>query len=113
MSGAAAREEDVAASAGVSPSLEVVLLDDSHTPMEFVVWVLEEVFPVSREDATRIMLSTHSNGLGSCGVFGQTYAAELAARVENLARAHQHPLRCVMRPAPDPSDHPPEAKPGR
>jgi ATP-dependent Clp protease adapter protein ClpS len=114
MSGAAPPEEDATArNAGDSARLEVVLLNDEYTPMEFVVWILEEIFQANREDATRIMLSTHSDGLGSCGVFGKADAAALTEQVENLARAHQHPLRCVMRPAPDPSAHPPAAKPGR
>jgi ATP-dependent Clp protease adapter protein ClpS len=106
MSGVATPQGDAACNAGDSPSLEVVLLNDEYTPMEFVVWVLEEVFSMSHQDATRIMLSAHNDGLGSCGVFSRADAAELPQRAENLARTHQHPLRCVMRPAPGPSDAP-------
>src|SRR5262245_10901681 len=38
-----------------SSRFEVRLLNDDHTPMEFVVYVLEEVFELEHEDAIRIM----------------------------------------------------------
>ena len=47
------------------PSMyKVMLLNDDYTPMEFVVHVLERFFGKSREDATRIMLHVHQNGVG-------------------------------------------------
>ncbi len=47
----------------------VLLLNDDYTPMEFVVHVLERFFNKQREDATRIMLHVHQNGVGECGIF--------------------------------------------
>ncbi len=47
----------------------VLLLNDDYTPMEFVIHVLERFFNKSREDATRIMLHVHHNGVGECGIF--------------------------------------------
>jgi ATP-dependent Clp protease adapter protein ClpS len=113
-SDAASPERDVNdISAGDSPDLEVFLLNDEYTPMEFVVWVLQEVFGLGHEDAMRVMLSTHNQGRGTCGVFGRAEAAELAERVAKLAREHQHPLSCMMRPALNPSASPPAATPDR
>ena len=52
------------------PSMyKVLLLNDDFTPMEFVVQVLERFFNKSREDATRIMLDVHQNGIGVCGIY--------------------------------------------
>ena len=76
--------------------IEVFLLNDDYTPMEFVVWILEEAFQIGGDDATKIMLATHHNGRGSCGVFDREEATDLVARVEKLAREHRHPLRCLM-----------------
>ena len=46
------------------PSLyKVLLLNDDYTPMEFVVYVLERFFSKNREEATRIMLHVHQNGV--------------------------------------------------
>jgi ATP-dependent Clp protease ATP-binding subunit ClpA len=83
--------------------LEVFLLNDDYTPMEFVVWILEEVFGIGRDDATKIMLATHHNGRGSCGAFARAEATERVVRVEKLANEHRHPLRCLMLPAAEPA----------
>jgi ATP-dependent Clp protease adapter protein ClpS len=78
---------------------EIVLLNDEYTPMEFVVWVLQEVFRVTHQDAIDIMLSVDKSGTGSCGLYSCVEAQDLARRVMQLAREREHPLRCVLRPA--------------
>jgi len=83
--------------------MEVFLLNDDYTPMEFVVWILEEAFGIGRDDATKIMLATHHNGRGSCGVFERAEAMELVAHAEKLANEHRHPLRCLALPASAPT----------
>ena len=74
----------------------VLLLNDDYTPMEFVVHVLERFFNKPREDATRIMLHVHQNGVGECGVFTYEVAETKVTQVMDFARQHQHPLQCVM-----------------
>ena len=74
----------------------VLLLNDDYTPMEFVVLVLERFFNKSQEDATRIMLHVHQNGVGECGVFTYEVAETKVTQVMDFARKHQHPLQCVM-----------------
>ena len=79
------------------PSMDrVLLLNDDYTPMEFVVYVLEEIFNKDREDATRIMLHVHQHGVGLCGVFTYEVAETKVARVVEAARRNQHPLQCTM-----------------
>lgn len=79
------------------PSMyRVLLLNDDYTPMEFVVHVLEQFFNKSRDDATRIMLHVHQNGVGECGVFTYEVAETKVTQVMDFARKHQHPLQCVM-----------------
>jgi ATP-dependent Clp protease adaptor protein ClpS len=79
------------------PSLyRVLLLNDDYTPMEFVVYVLERFFNKGREEATRIMLHVHQNGVGLCGVFTFEVAETKVAQVLDLARRHEHPLQCTM-----------------
>ena len=75
---------------------QVVMLNDDYTPMEFVVHVLERFFNKNREDATRIMLHVHQNGVGECGVFTYEVAETKVTQVMDFARKHQHPLQCVM-----------------
>ena len=79
------------------PSLyKVLLLNDDYTPMEFVIHVLERFFAKSREDATRIMLHVHHNGVGICGVFTFEVAETKVTQVVEFARQNQHPLQCTM-----------------
>jgi len=74
----------------------VLILNDDYTPMEFVVYVLEQFFNKSREDATRIMLHVHQHGVGVCGIYTYEVAETKVAQVVDTARRHQHPLQCTM-----------------
>jgi ATP-dependent Clp protease adaptor protein ClpS len=79
------------------PSLyRVLLLNDDYTPMEFVVLVLQDVFNKSRDEAMRIMLHVHNQGVGECGVYPFEVAETKVTRVMDTARKNQHPLQCVM-----------------
>lgn len=78
------------------PLFKVMLLNDDYTPMDFVVAVLQKFFGMGREQATRIMLKVHREGSGLCGVFPKDVAATKVEQVSAYARAHQHPLACVM-----------------
>jgi len=79
------------------PSMyKVFLLNDDYTPMEFVVRLLEKLFGMDREKATRIMLTIHSQGKGVCGIFTYEIAETKVAQVNEYAQRHQHPLLCSM-----------------
>jgi ATP-dependent Clp protease adaptor protein ClpS len=78
------------------PLYKCILLNDDYTPMEFVVEILKSVFHKSQADATRIMLHVHQNGMGVAGVFPYEIAETKVRTVEELAKEHQFPLKCVM-----------------
>lgn len=78
---------------------KVLLHNDDYTTMEFVVFVLRNVFGRSDEDAWRIMLHVHRNGIGVAGVYGFDVAQTRVAQVEALARENEFPLRCSMEEA--------------
>jgi ATP-dependent Clp protease adapter protein ClpS len=82
-----------------SPMSSVRLLNDEFTPMEFVVHVLNEVFGLEHDDAVRVMLQIHHQGMGACGTYPREEAEAKAAAVMDLARQHQHPLRCFCKEA--------------
>lgn len=73
---------------------EIQILNDNYTSMDFVVHVLKEVFELTPEDAERVMLAIHREGAGTCGSYTREEAEARAAQVMDLARQHQHPLRC-------------------
>jgi ATP-dependent Clp protease adaptor protein ClpS len=78
---------------------QVVLLNDDYTPMEFVVFVLQEYFNRDLETATQIMLKIHHEGRGVCGVFTKDVAVTKVELVLAAARRAEHPLQCTMEAA--------------
>jgi len=78
------------------PLYKVLLLNDDYTPMDFVVVVLQTVFGMGREKATRVMLQVHREGMGVCGTYTREIASAKVDQVIGLARKHQHPLQCTM-----------------
>lgn len=81
------------------PMYSVIMLDDDFTPMDFVVEVLRQVFSLSTEKATQIMLTVHTKGQAVCGTYTKDIAETKAAQVNRLAREHQHPLLCEVKQA--------------
>ena len=79
------------------PSLyKVIILNDDYTPMEFVVHVIQKVFQKTYDDATRLMLKIHTEGIGVCGMFPLEIAEMKMNQVINLAKEDQHPLQCII-----------------
>ena len=78
------------------PLYRVILINDDYTPMEFVVQVLEKVFSLDRNTATRIMLEVHTKGKGVCGVFTYEIAETKVAQVLHVAEKAEYPLLCTM-----------------
>ena len=76
--------------------LQVFLVNDDVTPMEFVVDVLEELFEKSREEALKIMLEAHREGRAACGAYPAARARELASEVTFLAERDGYPLQLVL-----------------
>ena len=82
------------------PSLyKVLILNDDYTPMEFVVYLLKSFFNKSNEEATKIMLHVHQNGIGVCGVFSYEIAETKVIQVLDTSRKNNHPLQCTMEKA--------------
>ncbi|MDA0730707.1 MAG: ATP-dependent Clp protease adapter ClpS [Proteobacteria bacterium] len=79
------------------PSLyKVLILNDDYTPMEFVVHVVQKVFNKSHDEATRLMLKIHTEGMGVCGMYPLEIAETKMNKVLNLAKEEQHPLQCII-----------------
>lgn len=66
--------------------------------MDFVVDVLVRFFRKSREEAVRVMLDVHRNGVGVAGVYPFSIAETKAAQVTEAARGEGMPLRCTVSP---------------
>ena len=78
---------------------KVLMLNDDYTPMEFVVLVLQRYFSMDLEDATRVMLQVHQQGVAVCGVFTYEVAETKVSQVIDFARENQHPLQATLEKA--------------
>lgn len=78
---------------------KVLLLNDDYTPMDFVVEILEGFFAMNREQATRVMLTVHTEGKAVCGIYSRDVAETKVAQVIDYARRQQHPLMAKIEPA--------------
>ena len=76
------------------PMYKVVLHNDDFTPMEFVVEVLQTFFHMDSETAVQVMLTVHTRGKATCGVFTRDIAETKSHQVNQYARECQHPLLC-------------------
>jgi ATP-dependent Clp protease adaptor protein ClpS len=81
--------------------LNVFVVNDQVTPMEFVVSVLQEVFGHSEENGKRTALLAHLNGEAVCGVCrNRVEALALVSRAVALSRQRGYPLDFSLSPVP-------------
>ena len=80
------------------PLYQVVLLNDDFTPMDFVVYVLQEFFAMNQEKATQVMLQIHTRGRAVAGVYSREVAESKVNQVNEFSRRNHHPLLSIMEP---------------
>jgi ATP-dependent Clp protease adaptor protein ClpS len=78
------------------PLYKVLLHNDDYTTMEFVVFILKTIFLKSENDAHRIMLAVHQQGIGVAGVYTFEIAEAKVNKVIRSARENEFPLLCTF-----------------
>ncbi|MDL2346676.1 ATP-dependent Clp protease adaptor ClpS [Campylobacter hyointestinalis] len=76
---------------------KVILLNDNVTTMDFVVFILVEIFSKSSNEAINLMLKIHEIGSGVCGVYTKEIAKTKQLQVLNLAKTNGFPLKCILK----------------
>lgn len=74
----------------------VLLHNDDYTTMEFVVHILMKFFRRTHAEATFIMLTVHTKGKGTAGVYPRDVAETKVDQVTSYAREEGHPLLITM-----------------
>lgn len=91
--------------ADVTPKLQkpklwkVLLHNDNYTTRDFVVYLLQTVFAKPEQEAVRIMMHVHNNGIGVAGIYTYEVAETKVETTISLARQNEFPLMASMEPA--------------
>jgi ATP-dependent Clp protease adapter protein ClpS len=77
----------------------IEILNDDHTPMDFVVYLLMTCCQIDKESAMHLMLEVHTNGFARIGHSSQENMESLAAHLNTEARGREYPLfvRAVLK----------------
>lgn len=78
---------------------KVVMYNDDFTSMEFVVYVLVNIFNKSNEDAVKIMLDVHKSGKAIVGIYSYDIAKTKVESTIALAREEGYPFRLKVEEA--------------
>jgi len=78
------------------PRYDVLLLNDDHTPMDFVVGVLERFFGMPNHVAVAYMYRIHNGKKAICGTYSREEAEKKVADVLAFAGKHKHPLQGTL-----------------
>ena len=77
---------------------QVVLHNDDHTPMEFVIELLKNVYFHDQSQAEQITLSIHNDGRGIAGIYYYEIAEQKGIEVTMSARQNNFPLQVKLEP---------------
>jgi len=79
-----------------SASHALEIINDEHTPMDYVVEVLCVKFELSRTEATEKMLQIHQTGKSVVLINSEFIVSEAAKEIESESRAKDFQLKCNM-----------------
>jgi ATP-dependent Clp protease adaptor protein ClpS len=71
---------------------QVVLHNDDHTPMEFVIELLKNVYFHDQSQAEQVTLSIHNDGRGIAGIYYYEIAEQKVSESLMYSRAAGYPL---------------------
>ena len=74
----------------------VILHNDNYTPKDFVVYVLQEIFGHSTDQAEKIMMSVHDRGMGVAGIKHLEIAEQKAYKAAGEAKDNEFPLKITV-----------------
>ena len=77
---------------------KVILVNDDYTPREFVVVILKGEFRLTEDQAYRVMMTAHRQGVCVVAVYAQDIAETKATRATDAGRAKGYPLMFTTEP---------------
>ncbi len=78
---------------------KVVMYNDDFTPMDFVVYILVNIFRKNHEDAVNIMMTVHKEGSAVVGTYSYDIAKTRVKKADTLAREERYPFKIKIQEA--------------
>ena len=75
---------------------KVIMLNDDHTPMDWVIGVLTQIFKHSNKQAEQITLTIHNEGSAVAGIYSYEVAESKAVEATNASRSQGFPLQIKL-----------------
>ena len=75
---------------------KVIMHNDDFTPMDFVTYILENIFNKSEQDAFNIMMSVHNNGKAVVGIYSYDMAKTKTELAMGIAREEGFPFKITV-----------------
>lgn len=80
-------------------TFNVVMLNDDYTPIDFVVYVLVEIFGKTMDEAVQLAVQVHQKGKGIAGTYTRDIAETKVSHAMDLAKENDHPFRLEVQSA--------------
>ena len=77
---------------------KVIVLNDDHTPMDFVISMLCAIFKHSETIAKELTMEIHNEGSAVVGVYAHEIAEQRGLDATQLARSNGFPLQITLEP---------------
>jgi ATP-dependent Clp protease adaptor protein ClpS len=74
----------------------VMIHNDDHTPMEFVISLLVEVFDRDVNTARDITMAVHNQGRAAAGTYFYEVAEQKAAEASAISKHNRYPLKITL-----------------
>lgn len=78
---------------------KVVMYNDDFTPMDFVVYILVNIFRKNQEDAVSIMMTVHKSGSAVVGIYSYDIANTRVMKADALAKEEKYPFKIKIQEA--------------
>ena len=98
MSTEAKIEETIKTKLNMPKLWKVIFLNDDHTPMEFVIGLLVNIFKHNETSAKEITLEIHNTGSGVAGIYPHEIAEHKGLEALQLSRNNGYPLKISVEP---------------
>jgi len=77
----------------------IIMLNDEHTPINFVIQILQQIFKHSQQSSEAITMQIHNEGAAVVGTYNYEVAEMKSVEVVNLSRANGFPLQTKLEEA--------------